>query len=313
MIVPNRNPAPQRAALPQQPAPQRVALLPPPAACASGIFYSLLLLALAFFLLTSCAKDDDAIVRLSSEQLEQSFASASESLRRENYKQAINSLSLIAHDHPYSALAPRAQLLLAYAYYKKGRKTEALVEAETFILAYPASPSLAYALYLKGLIYFQNIRHIERSQEDMVKARGAFEMLERRFPASAYAHDAKDKLNLIATQLVGHEIQNARFYLKHRRAMSAAEQLIIVLSNYPNTLYTPEILYRLVEASLSLGLVEEALLWHDFLALNFPDSKWRLKGDKRLAKSKASERIKVLIKIPDTGASPAALPPKRER
>ena len=275
---------------------------------------TLLALACAAVLaLSACAKnkDKDSIARLSQQQLVQSFENGVENLRRKKYKKAAQSLAVIAHDHPYSSLAPRAQLLLAYAYYRRNRKIEALVEAESFILAYPASPSLAYALYLKGLIYFQNVQHVERTQEDMQQARIAFEALQEKFPRSPYANDAKSKLNLVATQLVAHDMQNARFYLKHKKPLAAADLLIKILVEYPNTLYTAEVLYRLVEASLSLGMVEEAIIWQDFLAVNYPDESWSEKADKRVKKSSTPERIKIITKNPANAPSPAALPPKQ--
>ena len=254
----------------------------------------LALACIAIITLAACAKnkDKDSIARLSQQQLVQNFENGVENLRRKKYKKAAAELAVIAHDHPYSSLAPRAQLLLAYAYYRRNKKVEALVEAESFVLAYPASPSLAYALYLKGLIYFQNIQHVERTQEDMKQAREAFEALQTKFPRSPYANDAKSKLNLIATQLVAHDMQNARFYLKHKKPLAAADLLIQILVEYPNTLYTAEVLYRLVEASLSLGMVEEALIWQDFLAVNYPNDTWADKASKRINKSSTPETNK---------------------
>ncbi len=273
----------------------------------------LALACVAVLAMSACAKNNEkeSITRLSQQQLAKSFEVGVENLRRKNYKKAARSLAVIAHDHPYSSLAPRAQLLLAYAYYKRNKKVEALVEAESFILAYPASPSLAYALYLKGLIYFQNLQHVERTQEDMKQARSAFEALQTKFPRSPYANDAKSKLNLVATQLVAHDMQNARFYLKHRKPLAAADLLIKILEEYPNTLYTAEVLYRLVEASLSLGMVEEAIIWQDFLAVNYPNDVWTQKANKRVEKSSTPERIKIITRNPTNAPSPAALPPKQ--
>ena len=269
-------------------------------------------LVLVLALAPACTtKNNDTITRLSQQQIEQHFQTGTNALRNNNYKIAIKNLTVIAHDHPYSELAPRAQILLAFAYYRKKQKIEALVEVESFISAYPSSPSIGYALYLKGLIYFQNVQHIERTQVDMVKAEEAFQTLINRFSSSNYAQDAKTKLNLVRTQLVAHDMQAARFYLKNKKPLAAAKQLIATLSQYPSNIYTPETLYRMVEASLGIGLVEEALLWQDFLNINYPNERWTKKAAQKIKRSRAPEQIEIILRIPDNAPSPAALPPQQ--
>ena len=273
-----------------------------------------LLAVCALLLATACAtKEDNLVARLSQQQIQQHFQEGTNALRDSNYKRAIKNFAVIAHDHPYSELAPRSQILLAFAHYRKKQKVEAIIEVESFIAAYPSSPSLAYALYLKGLVYFQNVQHIERTQVDMKQAEQAFQTLINKFPASAYAQDAKTKLNLVRTQLVAHDMQSARFYLVRKKPLAAAEHLLETLGEYPTTLYTPEMLYRLVEASLSIGLFEEALLWQDFLQVNYPKSRWTEKADRKINRSKTPEKIRTVLRIPQNAPSPAALPPKQKQ
>ena len=296
------NPSPPRATTtPMAFSPKKLA--PPPLA---------LLAALALLLLAACTNTKDAtIARLSQQQIQQHFQQGTTALRNKKYKQAIQNLKVIAHDHPYSELAPRAQILLAFAHYRKKQKVEALVEVESFLQAYPSSPSLAYALYLKGLVYFQNVQHVERTQVDMTQAGEAFQILINKFPSSPYAHDAKTKLNLVQTQLVAHNIQAARFYLRNKNPLAAAQQILEALAEYPTTLYTPEMLYRLVEASLSLGLVEEARIWQDFLNINYRESRWTKKATRKMTQSQTNKKTQILLKIPNNAPSPAALPPKQ--
>ena len=53
-------------------------------------------------------------------------------------------------------LAQQAQLEKAYAQYKSGEKPAAIATIDRFIKLHPASPALDYALYLKGIINFND-------------------------------------------------------------------------------------------------------------------------------------------------------------
>ena len=51
-------------------------------------------------------------------------------------------------------LAQQAQLEKAYAQFKAGEQAQALATLDRFIKLHPASPAIDYALYLKGLVNF---------------------------------------------------------------------------------------------------------------------------------------------------------------
>jgi outer membrane protein assembly factor BamD len=53
-------------------------------------------------------------------------------------------------------LAQQAQLERAYAYYKAGDQAQAHATLDRFIKLHPASPALDYALYLKGIVNFND-------------------------------------------------------------------------------------------------------------------------------------------------------------
>src|SRR6185369_8120266 len=53
-------------------------------------------------------------------------------------------------------LAQQAQLERAYAYYKQNDQAQAHATLDRFIKLHPASPALDYALYLKGIVNFND-------------------------------------------------------------------------------------------------------------------------------------------------------------
>lgn len=55
-----------------------------------------------------------------------------------------------------TVLAQQAQIDKAYAQYKTGDKIQAVATLDRFIRLHPASPALDYAIYLKGLVNFND-------------------------------------------------------------------------------------------------------------------------------------------------------------
>ena len=55
-----------------------------------------------------------------------------------------------------TVLAQQAQIDKAYAQYKTGSKIQALATLDRFIRLHPTSPALDYALYLKGVVNFND-------------------------------------------------------------------------------------------------------------------------------------------------------------
>ena len=53
-------------------------------------------------------------------------------------------------------LAQQAQLDKAYAHYKSGEAAQAIATLDRFIKLHPVSPAFDYALYLKGVINFND-------------------------------------------------------------------------------------------------------------------------------------------------------------
>ena len=96
----------------------------------------------------------------------------------------------------------------------------------------------------------------------------------RRFPESEYARDAEVKLDMVADQLAGKEMEVGRWYLRNNQTLSAVNRFKTVVTTYDTTSHTPEALHRLVESYLTLGLRDQALAAGSTLGYNYPDSDW---------------------------------------
>src|SRR5207249_2400385 len=82
------------------------------------------------------------------------YREAKDELTSGNYEQAIKYYESLEARYPYGRFAQQAQLEVAYAYFKQSEQASAVAATERFIKLHPNHPSVDYAYYLKGLIYF---------------------------------------------------------------------------------------------------------------------------------------------------------------
>ena len=79
---------------------------------------------------------------------------------------------------------------------------------------------------------------------------------------------------MVNDQLAGKEMTIGRYYLRQGDTLAAIGRFKTVVDRYQTTSHTPEALYRLVEAYLTLGLLEEAKRDGAVLGYNFPGDGW---------------------------------------
>ena len=80
----------------------------------------------------------------------------------------------------------------------------------------------------------------------------------KRFPTSEYAHDARIKIDFICEHLASHDMMVAKQYLSDKRYVAAWMSLGRFLTDWPRSILTPEVLYRLIECQVALGMVSVA-------------------------------------------------------
>ena len=190
--------------------------------------------------------------------VESLYNEAMDNLYARMYDEAAAMFDEVERQHPYSVWATRAQLMSAYAYYRNDQYDEATIAARRFIQLHPGHNDVAYAYYLVGISYYEQISDIGRDQEMTRDALNSFEDLVRRFPESDYAEDARQKIVFGYDHLAGKEIEIGRYYLKRGFYIAAINRFRAVVDDFETTTHTPEALHRLVEAYLALGLPEEA-------------------------------------------------------
>jgi outer membrane protein assembly factor BamD len=202
------------------------------------------------------------------------YNAGAERLDRHQWNEAVDYFREVERQHPYSEWARRSILMTAYAHYMGNNYAEAISDSDQFISLYPGNPTTPYAYYLKAICYFEQIVDVGRDQASTAEAGEALREVAKRYPTSEYAEDARLKLDMVQDQLAGKEMTVGRYYLTAGDPMAAIGRFRTVVDKYQTTSHTPEALYRLVEAYLTVGLIDEAQKNAAVLGFNYPGDPW---------------------------------------
>jgi len=181
-----------------------------------------------------------------------------------------------------TVLAQQAQIDKAFAQYKTGDKIQAIATLDRFIRLHPASPALDYALYLKGLINFNDnlgmfsfLTQQDLSERDQMAAKEsyeAFSQLTTRFPESKYTPEARQRMLHIVNALASYEVHVARYYASRGAHVAAVNRAQQAIADYQGVPAVEEALAILVRSYDALGMTALRDDAQRVLDKNFPQS-----------------------------------------
>lgn len=206
--------------------------------------------------------------------VEQLYNRALDALGASDYKNAAKGFEEVDRQHPYSVWAVKAQIMTGFAHYQANKYDDAIIALDRFIQLHPGHRDVPYAYYLKALSYYEQISDVGRDQRMTEQALAALGEVVKRFPDTAYARDARLKIDLAVDHLGGKEMEVGRFYQVRKQYVAAINRYRRVIEQYQTTTHTPEALHRLVECYLALGVTNEAKMAAAVLGHNFPGSDW---------------------------------------
>lgn len=225
----------------------------------------------------------------------QLYAQAKAEMASGSWDAAIKTLERIEGRAAGTVLAQQAQLDLAYSYWRSGERAQALATIERFIKLNPSSPALDYALYLRGVINFNDDIGVmgslagqdltERDQRAMRDSYLAFKQLVEQFPASDYAEDARARMDYISNALALYELHVARYYFRRGAYVAAANRAQQAVTDYQGAPATEEALYIMVLSYERLGLQDLRDSANRVLMKNFPNTTFPSQGLSRTGKA----------------------------
>lgn len=245
-----------------------------------------LLAAVCAALLVGCASTPkDVESQWSANRL---YAEAKEEAAQGNYDRAGKLYERLEGRASGTALAQQAEIERAYMLYRGGDKAQALSVLERFIKLHPTSPGLDYALYLKGLVNFNDNLGLfgsfsrqdlsERDQQASRDSYQSFKQLIDQFPQSIYADDARARMDYIVNALAAYEVHVARYYFRRGAYVAASNRAQVVVSDFQHSPSTEEALFIMVQSYDRLGLTELRDDANRVLRKNFPETKIATEG-----------------------------------
>lgn len=187
-------------------------------------------------------------------------------------------------------LAQQAQLDKAYAQYKGGEQAQAVATLNRFMKLHPASPAMDYALYLKGLVNFNDnlgifgfISRQDLSERDQNAAKESFESFKElvaRFPESRYAPDSRLRMSYIVNSLAQSEVHVARYYYTRGAYVAAINRAQSAIADYRDVPALEEATYILFKSYDALGMTELRDDTRRIIEQSYPQSQYLSKGFK---------------------------------
>jgi outer membrane protein assembly factor BamD len=193
---------------------------------------------------------------------------------KKHYREAAKKFEEVDRQHPYSEWARKALLMSSFAYYQAQAFDDSINAAKRYISLHPGSNDAAYAQYLIGASFYDQIPDVNRDQGRTEKAIAALEEVARKYPGSEYAGQAQRKIEFARDQLAAKEMAIGRANQEKKNFTGAINRFKVVVTQYQTTRHVEEALMRLTECYMTLGIVQEAQTAAAVLGHNFPDSAW---------------------------------------
>lgn len=185
-------------------------------------------------------------------------------------------------------LAQQAQLEKAYAQYKGGEQAQAISTLDRFIKLHPASPAIDYALYLKGLVNFNDNLGLfgsftrqdlsERDQKSAKESFESFKELVNRFPESRYTPDARLRMGYTINSLAQSEVHVARYYFSRGAYVAAVNRAQTAIADYRGVPALEEAAFIIYKSYDALGMTQLRDDTKRVIESTYPNSLFLTKG-----------------------------------
>ncbi len=218
------------------------------------------------------------------------YAEAKDELNSGAFDKAIPLFEKLEGRAAGTPLAQQAQIDKAYAHYKNGDTLQAVATLDRFMKLHPASPAIDYALYLKGIVnfnddlgLFSSITQQDLSERDQKAAKDSFEAfkeLTARFPDSRYSADARERMNYVINSLAQSEVHVARYYFERGAYLAAVNRAQTAITDYQGVPALEEALFIMLKSYDALNMTSLRDDTRRVLEKNYPQTPYLTQGFK---------------------------------
>jgi outer membrane protein assembly factor BamD len=234
---------------------------------------------------TGCSTPVDKTIGMSPNTL---YSEAKEEMSSSQWDKAVPLLEKLEARAAGTPLAQQAQLDKAYAHYRAAEPAQAIATLDRFIKLHPASPALDYALYMKGIINFNDdlgmfsgLTRQDLAERDQKAAKESFESFKElvaRFPDSRYSPDARQRMNYVVSSLAQYEVYVARYYYKRGAYLAAVNRAQLAVADYRDVPAIEEALFIVYKSYDAMGMTQLRDDAKRVLEQNYPQSELLLRG-----------------------------------
>lgn len=237
------------------------------------------------------------------------YADGMRYFNEKRYTRAIDSLSKIKTDHPFSPQLIDAELKIADAHYLNQQYPEAVAAFKEFQSLHPNNENIPFVVYRLGQSHFDQFTSSDREQKNTEIAKGYFETVVNNYAKSPFAPQAREKLAKCIEYLSEYDFNVANFYFQQEKYAAARDRFEEIVRKYNRTPAAEKSLFFLGESyrkeknNIRAGLAYEALLQH------YPEGKFAREAKTQLAqldKDRQDPLAMLLMRDRRSGAPGAA-------
>lgn len=195
-------------------------------------------------------------------------------IKNKEYNTAINTLSLIETNHPYSNLVSKSWINLGFSYYMSKKYADAISVYEKFLKFHPTNKQVPYVKYMIAMCYYDQMNPMNKDQTATKIALQKMTELTKTYPNSIYANDVKSKTSIAFNALASKEMIIAKTLMNKKNIIGALNRYQIVVQDYDKSIFTPEALFRMSEIYDMIEEYEQANNIKKILIKNYPTSTW---------------------------------------
>ena len=226
------------------------------------------------FTLFSCSQKEIDYKIMTDKQL---YEQGNIEIKKKEYDTAINTLSLIETNYPYSNLVSKSWINLGYSYYISKKYTDAISVYEKFLKFHPTNKLVPYVKYMIAMSYYDQMNPINKDQTATKVALKKMLDLEKSHPNSVYAKDVKAKISIAFNALASKEMIIAKTLMNKKNIIGALNRYQTVITDYDKSIFTPEALFRIAEIYYMIEEPVQSQNIKQILIKNYPNSSWSKK------------------------------------
>ncbi len=234
-----------------------------------------------FLIISSCSVFKTGEKNKEISTVEETYKKAMVISSGNKYGEAIELFRQVIISAPFTPLALKSQIQIAYSQYKLREYDFAIKESDSFLNLNPLHKDVPYVHYLRGMSYFDKgksffnrvLPHIQADKDPTIikKAFEDFKILVTKYKYTKYKNDAAKRIIYIRNTLASYELHVANYYYKRKAYVAVINRCNYLIQNYPKAPKIADALIFLKESYLKLKMTDNARDIEKVINKNYPN------------------------------------------